>query len=55
MGNLKSVYVLALLGLVLMAGSAEATVPFQVPEPATGLLVLVALGGGGLLARRWKS
>lgn len=55
MGNLKNVVMLALLGLVVVAGSAEAMVPIQVPEPSTGLLLLAALGGGGLLARRFKS
>ncbi len=55
MGDLTSVCMLALLGLMVVAGSAEATVPIQVPEPATGLLLLAALGGGGLLAKRLKS
>jgi hypothetical protein len=55
MGNLKTVGMSALLGLMVVAGSAEATVPLPVPEPATGLLLLVALGGGGVLAKRWKS
>lgn len=55
MGKMKNAVMLAVLGLAVVAGSAEAMVPIQVPEPATGLLLLVALGGGGLLARRFKS
>jgi hypothetical protein len=42
---------LAVLGLGIALNSAEASV-LTVPEPATGLLLLVALGVGGLLGKR---
>lgn len=51
MKTLKFSMILAILGLGIAINSAEASV-ITVPEPATGLLLLVALGAGGLLRKR---
>jgi hypothetical protein len=52
MRTLTTAFVLAVLGLIAAAGIAEAVVPnVEVPEPATGLLLLAGVGGGLLLKR----
>ena len=50
MKTLKISIVMAILGLGIALNNAEANV-ISVPEPATGLLLLVAVGGG-MLAKR---
>ena len=52
MTTLKSSIVLAILGLAIAINNAEASV--SVPDPATGVLLLVALGAGGVLAKRFN-